>query len=574
MEFKRVILFSGYTAFNGILPPEEFKKFAAVAAETGFTHVDLGCSMLERSRHQLPNNGVWCKDYDFYPEYTAAFPGFFKFYVPGALKAYLPEETAKRNLESMHVRAEILQSLGLKGSFLGGEPQFLPEKAFQDHPEWRGARCDFAGRSQVAYWSPCIDQPEILSLYSEAANALCDAAPCIEYVHMLTGDSGNGICWGELYTGTNGPEFCRNISTEQRVSTYCGVLTDAMKKHGHEEPMAVLHRSPPWGRSVPVRKVPGSPGGTIYSARGYQDKPVCHEDPVSILEEIAKADGFENLIVNIEAPELQMRRGGIYPEVIKSALGSKPRGTTDIACRIKSALGKSMPEADAEKMTDGFFLVSQALKDYQTTLSCNFFYGNMSERWLTRPLLVCIPPMDSEETAFYRNHIFSVNGESAFRDYLDFHGGRWVRFGKTREEAFYSAFICANIIGKLDKAIELFGPESDAGWRTRALRVLVKNIRHLLLFTYYHDQLRATGETPRPAVQQIMRAEVDNCSEMITILEKGPANVIHLAETKEMEHTFRFGPDLADQLRLKQKLMFDHWHDLDDVLTGKKPPVE
>ena len=32
--------------------------------------------------------------------------------------------------------------------------------------------------------------------------------------------------------------------------------------------------------------------------------------------------------------------------------------------------------------------------------------------------------------------------------------------------------------------------------------------------------------------------------------------------------------DLADQLRLKQKLMFDHWHDLDDVLTGKKPPVE
>ena len=142
MEFKRVILFSGYTAFNGILPPEEFKKFAAVAAETGFTHVDLGCSMLERSRHQLLNNGVWCKGYDFYPEYTAAFPGFFKFYVPGALKAYLPEETAKRNLESMHVRAEILQSLGLKGSFLGGEPQFLPEKAFQDHPEWRGARCD------------------------------------------------------------------------------------------------------------------------------------------------------------------------------------------------------------------------------------------------------------------------------------------------------------------------------------------------------------------------------------------------------------------------------------------------
>lgn len=574
MNFKRVILSPGYSAFNGVLPPEEFKKFAAVAAETGFTHVDLGCSMLERSRHQLTNNGVWCKDYDFYPEYTAVFPGFFKFHVPEKLTPYLPADTAKRNLESMHVRAEILQSLGLKGSFLGGEPQFLPEKAFEDHPEWRGARSDYAGRSQIAYFSPCIDQPEILELYSEAANVICDAASCIEYVHLLTGDSGNGICWGELYTGSNGPEFCRHISAEQRVSTFCGVLADAMKKHGHEDPMAVLHRSPPWGRSIPVRKAAGAPGGTIYSARGCQDKPVCFEDPVTILEEIAKADGYDNLIINIEAPELQMRKDGIYPRIIKSALEEKPRGTVDIASRVKTAVANTMPEADAEAVTDGFFLLSQALRDYQSTLSCNFFYGNMSERWLTRPLLVCIPPMDSEETAYYRNHIFSVNGEKAFRDYLDFHGGRWKRFGSTVEEGSYSAFICANIIEKLSRAIALFGAESDMGWRTRALRVLVKNLRHLLIFTGLHDGLRKNGTTSRPAVQEIMRAEIDNCSEMITILEKGPANVIHLAETKEQENTFRFGPDLADQLRLKQKQMFAHWHDLDDILLGKRPPIE
>ena len=574
MEFKRRILFTGYTAFNGILPPEEFKKVAEVAAETGFTHVDLGCSMLERSRHQLNNNGVWCKDYDFYPEYTAAFPGFFKFFVPAKLRPYLPEETAKRNLESMHIRAEILQSAGLKGSFLGGEPQFLPEAAFEDHPEWRGARSDYAGRSQVAYFSPCIDQPEILELYSEAANAICDAAPCMEYVHLLTGDSGNGICWGELYTGSNGPEFCRHISAEQRVATYCNVLADAMKKHGHDEPMAILHRSPPWGRSVPVRKAPGAPGGSVYSVRGYQDKPVCHEDPVTILEEISKAAGFENLIINIEAPELQMRKGGIYPRILKSAFESVPRGTVDIVSRVKTAVEQALPEADAEKMTDGFFLINQALKEYQTTISCNFFYGNMSERWLTRPLLVIIPSMDDEETAYYRNHIFSVMGEKAFRDYLDFHGGRWVRFGKTQEEATYTAHICLNIIGKLDKAIELFGPESDAGWRARALRVLVKNIRHLLIFTAMHDKLRATGEAHKPGFQTIQRAEIDNCSEMITILEKGPSNVIHLAETKELEHTFRFGPDLADQLRLKQKQMYAHWHDLDDVMSGKMPPIE
>ena len=60
----------------------------------------------------------------------------------------------------------------------------------------------------------------------------------------------------------------------------------------------------------------------------------------------------------------------------------------------------------------------------------------------------------------------------------------------------------------------------------------------------------------------------------IEVLEKGPKNVFHLAATKEAEHTFQFGPDFADQLRLKKKQMIAAWHDLDDILSGKKPWIE
>lgn len=572
MNFKRTILFAGTSTYNGLLPVGEFRKFAEVAAETGFTHIDLGCSMAERSRHQLFNNGVWFKGYDFYPEYTAAFPGFFKFYVPEKLRAYLPEDAAKRNLDSMHERAEILQSLGLKGALLGAEPQFLPEAAYEDHPEWRGARSDFSGRSQIAYFSPCIDRQEVRELYAQAAEAICDAAPCMEYIHMLTGDSGAGICWGELYTGSNGPSYCEHISMEKRISTFCEVLAEPMRKHGHADPMAILHRTTPWGRSCPVRKAAGAPGGTIFTARAPLDKPICYEDPVSMFEEIAKADGFDNIIFNVEAPELQMRKGGFYPEVVKSALADKTRGTADIAARVKAITEKIMPGRDADAVTDAMFLVSQAARQYRL-LNCNLFYGSMSERWLTRPFLVCIPPMDSEETAYYRNHIFNVNGEKAFRDILDFHGNRWARFGSTPEEARFSAFLCADIIAKLNRAISQLGGESDEGWRIRGLRALIKNIRHLLLFTSMHDTLRAGKSIDRTFFQQVMRAELDNCDEMIAVLEKGPANVLHLAATKEAEHTFQFGPDLADQLRLKKKQMISHWHDLDDVLSGKLPPI-
>ena len=572
MNFQRVILFAGSSSYNGLLSLEEFKKVAKVAADTGFTHVDLGCSMVERSRHQLTNNGFWCKDYDFYPEYTAAFPSYFKFYVPEALRPYLPEESAKRNLESLHARAEVLESLGLKGAFFGAEPQFLPEAVYEDHPTWRGARSDFSGRSQVAYFSPCIDREEVRELYQEAAEAICNAAPCLEYVHLLTGDSGAGICWGELYTGSNGPQFCTNIPMEKRVSTFCEVLAEPMRKQGQTDPMAILHRTTPWARSCPVRKASGAPGGTVYTARAPLDKPICYEDPVSILEEISKAEGFDNLIVNMEAPELQMREGGLYPKLIKSALEQKPQGAVDITLRVKKAVESAMPDRNADAVTEAMILVSQAAREYRL-LGCNLFYGSMSERWLTRPFLVYIPPMDAEETAYYRNYIFNVNGEKAFRDILDFHGNRWPRFGITAEEGVLSAHLCADIITKLDKAITLLGTETDEGWRIRGLRALIKNIRHLLLFAGMHDKLKVGKPVDRTFFQQIMRAELDNCDEMIDVLENGPSNVLHLAATKEAEHTFQFGPDLADQLRLKKKQMIAHWHDLDDLLSGKKEPL-
>ena len=575
MNFQRKILFAGTSSYNHLLTPEEFKQTAEIAAAAGFTHIDLGCSMIERSRHQLTNNGFYCKNYDFYTEYTAAFPGYFKFFVPEALKKYLPEDTAKRNLEALHIRAEILESLGLKGAFFGAEPQFLPEQAYEDHPEWRGARSDFSGRSIIAYFSPCIDRQEIRDLYAEAAEALSDAAPCLDYVHMLTGDSGAGICWGELYTGTNGPNYCKDIPMAQRISTFCEVLAEPMRKRGNADPMAILHRTTPWGRSCPVRKASGAPGGTVYTARAALDKPICYEDPVSVLEEIAKADGFDNIIVNIEAPLVQMAKNSIYPQVIKTAFESVPRGTIDIASRIQTAAKSVKPEHDAEKYADAMILVSQAARQYRL-LNCNLFYGSMSERWLTRPFLVYVPDMDDESTAYYRNHIFNVNGEMAFKDILDFHGNRWIRFGSTPEEGRSSAHLCADIISKLDRAIALLGKESDEGWRIRGLRALIANIRNLLLFTGMHDRLR-TGEKftkdDRTFFGQVMRAELDNCDEMIEVLEKGPANVLALAETKEAEHTFQFGPDLADQLRLKKKQMIAHWHDLDDLLIGKKPAI-
>ena len=153
MKLKNRILFPGYSAFHPCLSIEDFTRIAETAREAGFTHVDLGCAMTGRSRYQLDNDGNWCEGYDFYPEYTAVFPAFFKFHVPEKFRAYLPQSYAAANLERFRAFAEILRKLGLKGSLICSEALFLPEKAFADHPQWRGPRCDFGARSRKGYFT-------------------------------------------------------------------------------------------------------------------------------------------------------------------------------------------------------------------------------------------------------------------------------------------------------------------------------------------------------------------------------------------------------------------------------------
>ncbi|MBR4664892.1 MAG: hypothetical protein IKO93_13550, partial [Lentisphaeria bacterium] len=94
---KRTILFTGYTAMGSGLSFEQFKTVADNAKAAGFTHVDLGSAMLDRSRWQLDNNGKYAPGYDFYPEYTAVFVDPFKFCCPKALKKHLPADVIKKN---------------------------------------------------------------------------------------------------------------------------------------------------------------------------------------------------------------------------------------------------------------------------------------------------------------------------------------------------------------------------------------------------------------------------------------------------------------------------------------------
>lgn len=67
---------------------------------------------------------------------------------------------------------------------------------------------------------------------------------------------------------------------------------------------------------------------------------------------------------------------------------------------------------------------------------------------------------------------------------------------------------------------------------------------------------------------EIMRDELDNAQELIDLLEKGRMELIWHAKDQVHEDTFLLGQDLIAQLKMKRKVMLDHWRDIEGYLTS------
>ena len=64
-----------------------------------------------------------------------------------------------------------------------------------------------------------------------------------------------------------------------------------------------------------------------------------------------------------------------------------------------------------------------------------------------------------------------------------------------------------------------------------------------------------------------MRDELDNTQQLITLLQDGGMDLICHATDPRYEDTFLLGPDLIEQLKLKRKIMLNHWTDIEGYMT-------
>lgn len=76
-----------------------------------------------------------------------------------------------------------------------------------------------------------------------------------------------------------------------------------------------------------------------------------------------------------------------------------------------------------------------------------------------------------------------------------------------------------------------------------------------------------TGDADLLKFNEIMRDELDNTAGLIDLLEKNGTNELCLANDAAYEDCFLLGPDIIAQLKKKNKIMINHWRDIEDYMT-------
>ena len=263
-------------------------------------------------------------------------------------------------------------------------------------------------------------------------------------------------------------------------------------------------------------------------------------------------------------------------------LAAAPRGTRQRLDLLRDLCRQWAGEASGEALFEALYAWHEALQLKQAVAwEFHPHYLGVSMRYLTRPLLIAPEELRPEEEEYFLPHIFNPHEGEARSDYIDFHGGR-IDLGRGEQLALAPVQRAISEARRAAAVIEGMGEAPQGAWLRRfaaALRVWASIIRSCHNFYFgqvIRDRNRTalstgprippkreswTGDADLLAWNELMRDEMDNTNELISLLESGGLEALSVAPDRQHEDTFFLGPDIITQLRTKQRLMREHWLD-------------
>jgi hypothetical protein len=316
--------------------------------------------------------------------------------------------------------------------------------------------------------------------------------------------------------------------------------------------------------------------------------------PVRYVEELAKA-------WQSEAPRLFYLIGDryntdLYFEIYDSF--SKHPVKDDVARlqMLRSIAAARVGEGNAGDLVTAWNAIHRAGRDvdilnFGGTL---FYIGGVHQRWITRPFVPFPEELRDEEREYYRKFQFQARGEDRARDLGDIQGTRQYQglggaavSGQLLVRMKSDIAQARELIQKIAQTAAAAGRKEELQLLDKRLKVfdiLIDNCRDGLEYQYLLDFMKG-GRLRRPVefqehltdipewrqIKEIARREMDNSIVLAEMLESTRDVLLDLAKSKEEENIRVLGPDLAQQLRLRVKIMARYWEDYERLFDEEKP---
>ncbi len=575
----------------------EFEKLAKQASRLKpYGRVEINLSNLaDKSFHEIPEGR------NFWHEYASYNPTPYKFFPDSKIAPFIPADFVKKNRDLIMDKAKILRKYDLKGAFWSYEPNFLPLEFFEAHPEMLGPRVDHPRRGNSPAFAPCVSVEETQEMYASMVADLLKNVPEIQTFFFKTNDAGSGICWSDWqYTGPNGPTHCKGRSMGNRVATLMNSFKSGAEMAGEDiniyltgsmfsdEERADIYRNLPedcYFQSHNSDEVKGISSMIVgnYPVRGLFN-------PLEIIDNIneIKGEAANTIFISFRS---SYDRGYEHLETIDKFMDllvenlDNPVGSGLLAKeeQLLQLCKKWGGEQGADLLYQAFNSLEKADQyENHTIKGASGMYWGVSERHITRPLVVAPQLLSEEEESYFMPHVFNPSEKEARMDYTDIHGAHRMLNNAAMK----------NYVSRINSAARSLEKASDNAPEEEFLLNIVQALKiHSSIYRSIGNFAEAQAirdrnaeklnqEPHRPdkeptwegdpdlqAFVTVMRDELDNTQELINVLENGGMEFISHADVPEYEDTFLLGPDLIEQLKRKRKIMLRHWRDIEGYMA-------
>ena len=576
----------------------QFHAFAQLASRLkpyGDVQIEIG-ELAEKSWYEMPStNSPW-------HEYANEGCCFAKFFPHPKIAPFIPADWVAKNRELLLAKAEVLRQLGLNAAFFGDETHILPEPFFEQYPHLRGPRVDHPRRSNRQEFSWCVDLQETRDMIEWMTTELKRHVPEIKTIGSYNNDSGGGLCWaGALYSGPNGPSHCAHRSAGIRVKEYMEAIHRGAIKAGGDvdirvsgyfcenEDQLILQMLPPntfLAGNDPASIGIGSPLNETYPAKNLLD-------PISLLSTLEKVKDPAVNTISIGSTEWYYRAEESLPtvekliEIQQECLTEPTHGFISRFDKLHKLALRWGGRENADAVVEAFSELHQAfvLKEAVAPQFSNF-YCYVSTRYITRPLLFKPDVLTPEEEHYFLPFVFNVAESEARNDYNDMHGGRIKGPASWDDEGLQNAIARALHAAELLQGISAAPSQEWLKHVAISLKIWASGVRSMNNF-YFGQLIRDrsaaaiakgphapskdsswTGDADYQEWNSIQRDELDNTTELITLLQEGGLDSIAYARNKRDEDTFVVGPDIIQALHEKTRLMQREWLDTQKYLKS------